>query len=68
MNSVNTIEARRLVLRLAAETPCDPRTAQRAILRGARAIRPLVVRDRIERAAIVLGITLAHGDDGDGNG
>lgn len=58
MTTTEIIEARRAVLSLAAQAACDPRTADRAIRRGARAVRPLAVRDRIERAAQMLGIPL----------
>jgi hypothetical protein len=63
MGTTDIIESRRTVLRLAAEAPCDPRTAERALRAGAAAIRPLEVRARVERAAASLGILLP-GDDG----
>ena len=45
------------VLKLAAEAGCDPRTARKALAKGAKALRGLT-RDRVAEAAAKLGITL----------
>ncbi len=50
---------------LAAMTPCDPRTAARAIREGADAIRSRYVRSRLVAAAAELGIQLGTGGPSD---
>jgi hypothetical protein len=44
-------------LQLAAEAECDPRTARRAMMEGADAVRGLT-GERIAKAAATLGIVL----------
>lgn len=47
-----------IIVRLAAAASCDPRTAKRALESGLDAVRGSHLRDRIEGAALLLGLTL----------